>query len=131
MHSLILSKPLKIPEVGKWGRTEVLQPPCLGHSESALLEPHISGVSNLKRKTQGRLENPWGGEAGSSSGGSASPSSSPLYPPGAAGNYLLKRRPRSHLFAVNNPRHRSAFIKPFPSPHYFNNKSRVTFRRRY
>ncbi|EAW49786.1 hCG2041216, partial [Homo sapiens] len=57
----------------------------------------------------------------------------PCLPPGAAGNYLLKRRPRSHLFAVNNPRHLSTFIKPFPSlrPHYFNNKSRVTFQRHY
>lgn len=57
----------------------------------------------------------------------------PSAPSGAAGNYLLKHRPRSHLFAVNNPRHLSAFIKPFPSPrpHYFNNKSRVTFRRHY
>lgn len=42
----------------------------------------------------------------------------PSPPSGAAGNYLLKRRPRSHLFAVNNPRHRSAFIKPFPSLFY-------------
>lgn len=57
----------------------------------------------------------------------------PDSPQGAVGNYLLKRRPLSHLFAVNNPRHLGAFIKPFPSPrpHYFNNKSRVTFQRRY
>lgn len=116
-----------------WRGAGHLPPPGLGLSGSALQEAHTSAgwlaVSRLVKAAlkSVRMRNQ---DARSRS---APPSSSPSPPLGAAGDYLLKHRPRSHLFAVNNPRHLSAFIKPFPSPRprYFNNKSRVTFQRHY
>lgn len=77
-----------------WGKvgTEPLPPPVLGHSESAFLETHMSGMSNLGRKMRRRLGNPWGGEAGSSGSSSATPSSSPPSP-GSGGKLFIKTPP--------------------------------------
>lgn len=93
MYSLVLSKLLKIPEVGKWGGTQALPRPGPGHSGVSYPGTSHVGCERPRTKKCGEVLETRGEEKPGVLAAVQLPPPPPLSSPGSSGKLFIKTPP--------------------------------------